>query len=151
MGGTITRAVCGIQLLLVLVAGVAFSQTSKPVQITFDEKAGRVDLKTGKVIPDFTLAERGSIQFFLGRLDHPDAFFNFYHDGFQTAKIEDVMSMEKIQEHFAIWRIYFKSGGKNTPRVQHQAISFIPIGTDGKKGERVYVLLKDLRRIDWSE
>ena len=151
MGSAFTRTFCGFLLLFVIMVGNTFPQETKQVKITFDDKAERVDLKTGKALPNYTHAERGSIQFFLGRLDHPDAFFNFYHDGFQTAKIEDVKSMEKTQEQFAIWRIYFKSGWKNTPRVQHQAISFIPIGADGKTGERVYVLLKDLRRIDWNE
>ena len=145
------RAAGFVLAMFMFTAVNVLAQDPKPVKIAFDEKLECIDLVTGKAVPRFTSAERGSVQFFLGRLDRPDRFFNFYHDGFQTAKIENVKCMKKTQEQFAIWRIYFNSGSKNTPRVQHQAVSFIPIGPDGKPGERVCVLLKCLTLIDWSE
>jgi len=124
----------------------------KPVRIAFDKKAARIDLVTGKEIPSYTLAQRGSIQFFLGRLDEPDGFVNFTHDGFRKAEIKDLRMMEKVQGQFAIWRLRYRSGTKNTPRIQHLAVSFIPLSDDTKETQRrVYVLLNDLELIDWGE
>ncbi len=124
--------------------------TPGSVRIEFDAGAKRLDILTGKTVPDVTNVERGSVRFHLSRLDTPDEFFNFYHDGLRRANISDLESMEKAQPRFAIWRLRFRSGSKNTPRVQHQAISFTPLGVDGKPGERVYMRLDDLRLIDWK-
>ena len=60
--------------------------------------------------------------------------------------------MEKVQGQFAIWRLTFSSGGINTPRIQHLAVSFIPLSRTSKEPEdRVYLLLDDLECIDWGE
>ena len=130
----------------------SLSADDKPVRIAFDKNAGRIDLITGKELPDYTLAERGSIQFFLGRLDEPDDFVNFTHDGFRKAQIKDLRMMEKVQGQFAIWRLRYRSGSKNTPRIQHLAVSFVPLSADTKETQRrVYVFLNDLELIDWGE
>ncbi len=142
----------GVAAILVMMCGVVVdAQTKDAVRIAFDDQAKRVDLRTGKTIPLCTLAERGSIRFYLNRLDRADEFFHFYHDGLRTARITDLEQMEKVQPRFAIWRIRFASGGKNTPRVQHKAVSFIPVTAEGKAGERVYLRLDDLKLIDWRE
>ncbi len=130
----------------------AFSADDKPVRIAFDQSSARIDLVTGKKLPDYTIAQRGSIQFFLGRLDEPDDFVCFTHDGFNKTDISSLGMMEKVQGEFAIWRLRYRSGSKNTPRIQDLAVSFIPLSADTKKPERrVFVLLNDLELIDWTE
>ena len=123
----------------------------KPVKIAFDERSKRIDLVTDKELPNYTLAKRGSVQFFLDRLDSPDDYFNFYHDGIRQAKIESLNLIEKVQEKFDIWRIRYKNGGKNSPRIHHKAVSFIPLNPDTKLPERrVYVMLEELNLIEWG-
>jgi hypothetical protein len=149
------RYTLGFILFVYGIAGIPApgvnAQSKTPVRIAFDVQAKRIDLRTGKEIPEVTRAERGSIRFYLNRLDTPDEFINFYHDGFRKVGIGDLERMEKVQKQFAIWRLRYKSGSKNTPRVQHKAISFIPVNTDGKTGERVYLRLDDLSLIDFRE
>ena len=123
-----------------------------PVKIAFDAKSPRNDLVTDRKLPDYTLAQRGSVRFFLGRLDEPLDYVTFFHDGVRTAKIEVLSLMEKVQPQFAIWRLRYKSGSKNTPRIHDLAVSFVPLSPETREPERrVYVLLKDLRLIDWGE
>jgi len=137
--------------LLTVVSGAVSAQEDSPVTITFDSKAERMDLVTGRQVPDYTLARRGSLQFFICRLDEPDDFVTFFHDGIRKAKVADLQSMEKVQEKFAVWRLRYKSGGKNTPRIHDLAVSFVPLSEETKKPERrVCVLLKDLTLIDWG-
>ena len=138
--------------IIMLVIGInSFAQGQSPVRIVFDENSKRIDLITDKKLPDYKFAQRGSIQFFMGRLDMPDDFVYFFHDGLRKAKIKDLYSIEKVQEQFAIWRLRYKSGGKNTPRIHHQAVSFIPLSPSTKEPERrVYVLLNDLHLIEWG-
>lgn len=139
-------------VLLYFCFQTSLSADDKPVRIAFDKKAGRIDLVTAKELPDYTLAQGGSIQFFLGRLDEPDDFVNFTHDGFRKAQIKDLRMMEKVQGQFAIWRLRYRSGSKNTPRIQHLAVSFIPLSADTKETQRrVYIFLNDLELIDWGE
>ena len=125
--------------------------TAKHVKIAFDEKSKRIDLVTGKELPDYKLAKRGSVQFFLDRLDEPDRFFNFFHDGIRQGKIESLNLIEKVQPQFSIWRLRYKNGGKNTPRLHHKAVSFIPINSrTDLPDRRVYVMLNDLKLIEWG-
>jgi len=121
-----------------------------PVRIAFDRSSKRIDLVTGLELPDYTLAKRGSVQLFRGRLDKPETAVTFFHDGVRTANISALALMEKVQQQFAIWRLRYKSGSKNTPRIHNLAVSFIPLekGTN-EPGRRVYVLLNDLTLIDW--
>jgi len=124
---------------------------STPVTIAFDEKSPRINLLTDQKLPNYTQAKRGSIQFFLDRLDTPDGHFNFFHDGIQQARIESLHLIEKVQEQFDVWRIRYKNGGKNSPRIHHKAVSFIPLNPATNLPEsRVHVLLEELQRIDWG-
>jgi hypothetical protein len=141
-----------IAVLIIITGTNAFAQDTLPVNIAFDKNSKRIDLITKKELPNYTKAQRGSIQFFLYRLDEPNDFFNYFHDGVQRATIKSLMRMEKVQPEFAVWRLRYKSGSKNTPRIHHQAISFIPISpTTGKAENRVYLMLNDLELIDWGK
>jgi len=141
-----------ITIILVLACINAYVQETTPVSIAFDKNSKRIDLITKKELPDYKQAKRGSIQFFLYRLDEPDDFINFFHDGVRQAKINSLRRIEKVQSQFAIWRLRYKSGSKNTPRIHHQSISFIPISpTTGEADRRVYLMLDDLELIDWGE
>ena len=126
----------------------AFAQSNTPVKIAFDDNSKRIDLITGKATPDYKSAQRGSFQFFLYKLDKPNDYFEFYHDGVRQAKLETLRSMEKVQPQFAIWRLNYKNGGKNTPRIHHLAVSFVPLNDQNKPERRVYFLLNDLKLID---
>jgi len=143
----------GFLIFLVLLAlSEASAQDNTTVLIEFDKQSQRIDLITGEKLPDFRYVERGSIRFFLNRLDKSDDFVYFTHDGLRKVQINRLKAMEKVQPKFAIWRLRYKSGSKNTPRIQHLAVSFIPLSTTGKNaGKRVYVLLNDLKLIDWGE
>ena len=129
----------------------AFSQNESAVRIAFDDKSERIDLITAENLPNYTLAQRGSIQFFLDRLDTPDKTLTFYHDGVQNVSYDALILIEKVQSEFSIWRLRYKNGSKNTPRIHHKAVSFVPVGADGKTGKRVHVLLDDLTLIEWGE
>ncbi len=140
-----------VSILFLLLCVNSFAQNTSPVNISFDENSKRIDLVTGKELPDYKYAKRGSVRFFLDRLDTPDDYFNFFHDGIRQAKIESLNLMEKVQQKFNIWRIRYKNGGKNTPRIHHKAVSFIPLSTATKEPERrVYVMLNDLKLIEWG-
>jgi hypothetical protein len=145
------RIALGLILFSLLIPGSIRAQSGAPVRVAFEKQAKRVDLRTGKVVPVISQAESGSIRFYLNRLDTPDEFINFYHDGFRRAGIGDLERMEKVQGQFAIWRLLYKSGSKNTPRVQHKAVSFVPVNPGGKPGERVYLRLDDLSLIDFGK
>jgi hypothetical protein len=129
----------------------AFSQNEAAVWIAFDEKSERIDLITAEKLPNYTLAQRGSIQFFLDRLDTPDKTLTFYHDGVRNVEYDALLLIEKVQPEFSIWRLRYKNGSKNTPRIHHKAVSFIPVGANGKAGKRVHVLLNDLTLIKWGK
>ncbi|MFC1540922.1 hypothetical protein ACFL50_00575 [Candidatus Latescibacterota bacterium] len=144
-----------ILLLLPILLGVSgeqvFSQNKSPVKIAFDENSERIDLITSNMLQNYTLAQRGSVRFFLDRLDTPDKTITFYHDGINNVSIDNLILIEKVQSEFSVWRLRYKNGTKNTPRIHHKAVSFIPIEPNGKAGERVYVLLDDLKLIEWGE
>ena len=141
-----------INIIFIITSINSFAQNESPVRIEFDINSKRTDLITGKKLPDYKFAKRGSIQFFLGRLDKPDYFVNYFHDGVRKADIKSLKSMEKVQPQFAVWRLNYKSGSKNTPRIHHLAVSFIPLSTSTKETERkIYILLNDLELIDWGD
>ena len=128
-----------------------FGQADKKVTIAFDEKSLRIDLLTGEKLPNYSQVQQGSLQFFLDRLDTPDRSITFYHDGIQNVSIDNLSRIEKVQSQFSIWRLIYKRGTKNTPRIHHKAVSFIPLNAKGEVQKRVYVLLDDLKLIDWGE
>ena len=147
-----TFLIAGLTTAFIVSAALTTVAQEKPVGIAFDTASKRVDLITGETLPDYTSAQRGSVQFFLGRLDQPNDYFDFFHDGVRQAKISDLFRMEKVQPQFAIWRLRYRSGSKNTPRIHHLAVSFIPLDpTTGQPAKRAYVLLNDLSLIDWDE
>ena len=137
--------------LIVISGGLAFAQSTADVKITFDEKSKRIDLVTGKQLPDYKLVQRGSFLFYLDRLDKPDTFFNFYHDGVNKAQQDQFEFIEKLQSQYDLWRFRYLNGSKNSPRIHHKAVSFIPISPSGQPEERVFVLMNDLKRIDWGK
>ena len=146
------RAICIVFILLATFAYVTkAAETDPPVKIAFDEKSERIDLLTKEALPDYTEARRGSVQFHHYKLDKPDRFVSFTHDGVRNVNIDDLRLMEKVQQRFAVWRLRYKSGRKNTPRIQHLAVSFVPLDENGKPGDRVYLLLNDLNSIAWEE
>jgi hypothetical protein len=141
-----------LPVILVLFSETLISaQSTEPVKITFNEKSKRVDLVTGKQLPDYKLVQRGSFLFYLDRLDKPDNFFNFYHDGVNKAQQDQFEFIENIQPQYDLWRFRYLNGSKNTPRIHHKAVSFIPISSSGQPEKRVFVLMNDLKRIDWGK
>jgi len=149
--------IAGIAAVLIMVICInSFAQNESSVRIEFDEDSNRIDLTTGRELPDYKHAQRGSLQFFLGRLDKPDDFIYYFHDGLRSVNIENMVLMQKMQPHFAIWALVMKSGQgfrglhpAYMPRVHHMAISFIPLNDSGETERRVYILLDDLKLIEW--
>ncbi len=126
-------------------------ENQSPVRIAFDKEARRIDLATGKQIPAYTSVVRESIRFHLNRLDKADEFFQFFHDGIRQAKGSELASIEKLQPQFSIWRLRYKNGSKNTPRIHHLAVSFAPLSLEtGKPERRVFLMLDELTIIDWG-
>ena len=150
--------IAGIATVLIMVVCInSFAQSESPVRIEFDENSNRIDLITGKELSDYKHAQRGTLQFFLGRLDKPDDFIYYFHDGLNRVDIENMALMKKMQPQFAIWALVMKSGQgfqglhpPYMPRVHHLAVSFIPLNDKGETERRVYLLLDDLRLIEWS-
>lgn len=145
-------------LIALVVCMVPFAHTAEkdtaPVFIEFEKTAQHVDIATGLDIPDFTRAQRGSFQFFMERLDVPEDFIRYFHDGRQRANVSVIKSMEKFNARCSQWRVRFNTRGESPqyiPRVYSLAVSFIPIdAATGEARRRVYVLLDDLRKIDWE-
>ncbi len=142
-----------ILLVLFAVTGVnVFAQSDTPVEIAFDENSERIDLITAKKLPDYKYVKRGSFQFFLDRLDSPDDYFNFYHDGINKGYPRNYDYIEKIEPQYDMWITITKNGGRNSPRIHHKAVSFIPLSLDDNKPERrVYILMNDLKLIKWGK
>ena len=125
------------------------------VRIEFDGDSKKVDLITDRELPDYKSAKRGSFQFFSGRLDEPEDFIRYFHDGNQMVKIENLLSMEKFQKSHGMWRLRFAKGRRASPqyipRVRTLVVSFIPVNPKtGETERRVYLLLNDLELIDWG-
>ncbi len=140
------------------IAGVltspAMPQNEKGVKVVFDQSAGRIDLKTGKPVPAHIMARPGSIKFHLGRLDTEDDFIYYLFDNLHAVRVADIAHMEKDQPEHAIWNVVWKNGQGLHPqvgiRIQHLAVSYEPILSGGKPGNRVYLPLSDLKRIEWE-
>lgn len=139
-----------VTVMLILLYSHSSSQNNAPVRIGFDKKSERIDLVTGKELPAYSKVQRGSIRFHLGRLDSPDDFVTFFHDGVRSTPIRNLKMMEKVQPKFAVWRLRYTTGSKNTPRIHHLAVSFVPLSlSTGEPLEKVYVKLNDLELIEW--
>jgi hypothetical protein len=138
------------------------AQSDDPVRIEFDYHSKRIDMVTGKALPNYTQAQRGSFQFFFGRLDTPDNFFWYYFDGRRNQYIDNVALMRKMQPQ-AVWAIFGTGGRYDSPgdktvrtnpitmaEIQHHAVSFIPLNPATKKPDpRVYVLIEDMNLIQF--
>ena len=149
--------------LLMFLSFHSFAETDPPVRIQFDEQSKRIDCVSGKKLPDYTLAQRGSFQFFFGRFDTPEKGFWYMFDGRGFQEIENLALIRKMPAigAWAIiggggWRRSKDSTIRTTPmnicEIMHHAVSFIPLNTATKKPEqRVYLLLDDMYMIQWKE
>jgi hypothetical protein len=124
-----------------------------------------VDIVTGRRLPNYTQAQRGSIQFFYGRLDTPENGFWYFFDGRRFQTIARTLFIRKLKST-GTWVIagtgrwgepdQTKSAAVPTAHpntnceIEHHAVSFIPLNPATHKPEsRVYVLLDDLELIQW--
>jgi len=145
----LTAAVC-----LSVTAGVLAADGESPVRIEFEKNSERIDIVTGKKLPDYRLAVRGSFRFFSGRLDEPEDYLIYCFEAPRKMPVERIRSMEKFQPSHSLWRLEI-AGRADSPqlisRVYSLAVSFVPLNGETKKpGRRVYVLLDELRLIDWE-
>jgi len=145
----LTAAVC-----LSVTAGFLIAGDGSPVRIEFEKNSKRIDMITGKKLPDYRLAVRGSFQFFSGRLDEPEDFVRYCFEAPRKMPVERLRSMEKFQPSHSMWRLKLTGRADSPqfiPRVYSLAVSFIPLNNETKKPEkRVYILLDELRMIDWE-
>ena len=152
-------------LLFPAFLGNSLSQDNSPVRISFDKDSKRVDIVTGKKLPNYKQAQRGSIQFFYGRLETPENGFWYYFDGRRFQPVERTLFVRKLKST-GTWVIggtsrwgepdQTKSAKVPTAHpntnciIEHHAVSFIPLNPTTQKPEpRVYVLLDDLELIQW--
>jgi hypothetical protein len=152
----ITSTTC---ILVMFILINLFAQDQSPVRILFDKNAKRIDIMTGKQIPNYTQAQRGSFQFFNGRLDKPENGFWYYYDGRFFQSIDTVAFIRNIKQ-LGCWIIALKDPNGKIPNehpeiwreIEHHAISFIPLNPTTKKPEsRVYVLLENMHLIQWAD
>jgi hypothetical protein len=151
-------------LLGLAYGGSSFDRNTSPVRISFDRDSKRTDIVTGKELPDYTRARRGSIQFFYGRLDTPEDGFWYFFDGRRFQPIERTLFMRKLKSTgtwviagTGRWGEPDQTNNTATPtahpnvncEVMHHAVSFIPLDAAGRPEPRVYVLLEDLELIQW--
>ena len=140
---------CAVMMLVI--NSLVFSQSETPVRLEFDEDAKKTDLLSGREVPEYQYAQRGSFQFFRDRMDTPDDFLHYSHDGIRKSYIKNMKYMIKIQKQFGVWTIMPKTSWKEPSPVHSRAVSFIPLSLSTKEPEeRVYILLDDLKLIDWE-
>lgn len=153
-------------IAVVLVTAVCINvpaQDQSPVRIVFDKNSQRIDIITSKQILNYIQAQRGSIQFYFGRLDTPEKGFWYMFDGRGFQEIENLALIRKMPS-IGAWAIIGGGGWRrskdstirtspmNICEIGHQAVSFIPLNPATKKPEhRVYLLLDDMYMIQWKE
>ncbi len=138
---------------------VSFAQGKTPVKIVFDRNAERIDLKSGKVLPDYTEAVRGSVEFFYSRLDKPEKGFWYFFDGRRFQQIER-LAMIRHMPGLGAWAVIGIRGSDpgdvqlnpmSICEIGHQAVSFVPLNPKtGKEDPRVYVKLVDVHMMQWQ-
>ncbi len=150
---------------LVPVFGTATAQDDSTVRISFERESKRIDIVTGKTLPNYTKAQRSSLQFFNGRLDKPENGFWYYFDGRRFQSADRTFFIRKLK-YIGTWVIagsgrwgeadqtksaIVPTAHPNTNcEIEHHAVSFIPLNpATGKADPRVYVLLEDLELIQW--
>ena len=130
---------------------LSFAQDVTPVSITFDESSERIDLKTGKQIPEYKYAAPGSVEMYLGRLDTPEKAVKYIRGGIMAHEFTTLNSMEKFQPKLDFWYFHFKNGRVQSGPVIQKAVSFIPLSlTDNTPQDRVYLLMYDIQAIVWE-
>jgi len=144
-----------VLVLALLYAAGASAQTTEAVKIVFEKDAARTDIVTGQQLPDYTSAQPGSFQFFMERIDKPEDFVRYFHDGRQTVNIDRLVSMEKFKQSHAQWRLKYRTGRNPSPqyipRVYSFAVSFVPLDpATGQPKDRVHVMLNEFALIDWG-
>ncbi len=126
-----------------------------PVGLEFEPDAARIDMVTGTTVPAVSFAVRGSIEFYSGRLDSPEDFVRYYHDGPRTVPAANLRSMEKFKRSHSQWRLRMttrRDSPQYIPRVYSLAVSFVPADEQGQPaGGRVHLPLDDLRLIEWEK
>jgi len=145
----------------------AFAQDQSPVRILFDTDSQRIDLMTGNQIPNYTQAQRGSIQFYLGRLDTPVDGVWYFFDGRRFININNLAYMRKMPS-LGGWVLHSAGGDirnpspaasttvpttheRNCVEVWQNAVSFIPLDSNGRPQPKVYVQLNDLELIQLTQ
>ena len=98
---SLLKIVCITALLIMLKCLYSFGEIESPVRIKFDRNSDRIDLITGKKIPEYKHAIKNSFSFFMERLDEPEEVIHYFHDGPRTVKIENLHSMEKFNKRYA--------------------------------------------------
>jgi len=146
-------------VLFMLVSMNSFAQdtNTSPVRIVFDNNSERIDIATGNQLPNYTQAQRGSFQFYEGRLDSPTDHLNYMFATMVSSDIKDILLIRKIHAQ-DVWGL---SGSGNILRyktliiadiVKVYSVSFIPLNpTTQKPDRRVYVLLEDMYLIQWGD
>ena len=150
-------------VLLMTLCFHSFAKSEPPVRIQFDKQSKRIDCVSGKELPNYTLAQRGSFQFFFGRFDTPDKGFWYMFDGRGFQEIENLALIRKMPS-LGAWAIIgggnwrrskdstIRTSPMNICEIFHHAVSFIPLNPSTKKPEpRVYLLLDDMYLIQWKE
>ncbi|MCE5250981.1 hypothetical protein LLG96_12245 [bacterium] len=150
----------GIYTVLFLMIGMnSFAQKTDttPVRILFDKNSERIDIVTGKQLPDYTQARRGSFQFYDKRLDSPTDQIQYMFSSMVSSNVKDIVLMRKIHSQ-NVWAL---SGSGDildlktiivADIVKEYAVSFIPLNpTTQKPDRRVYVLLQDMYLIQWAD
>ena len=146
-----------VPLLLISINSFTQDTNTSPVRIVFDNNSERIDIATGKQLPNYTQSQRGSFQFYDKRLDSPTDHINYMFSTMISSNVKDIVLMRKLHAQ-NVWGL---SGSGNilglktiiiTDIVKEYSISFIPLNPTTKKPDRrVYVLLQDLYLIQWAE
>ena len=157
--------IAGIAVILIMIVCMnTLAQDTSPVRIVFDKNSQRIDLMTGEQLPNYTQAQRGSIQFYLGRLDAPVDGFWYFFDGRRYKDVNNLIYMRKIPS-LGCWLItpglytdptQSAAGGipsdhnRENVEIMQNAVSFIPLDSNGRPQPKIYVLLDDLELIQWA-
>lgn len=132
---------------------------STPVRIVFDRNSRRIDILTGRQVPDYNQALRGSIRFLEGKLDTQVEKINYMFASMVHVNIENLILMRKLYDP-KIWALVSKSRGTiegldpvmSADVVKIYAVSFIPLNPSTKQPDaRVHVMLDDMYCIQWEE
>ena len=150
-------------VLILFICFNSLAKSESPVRIQFDENSKRIDIVTGKKLQKYTLAQRGSFQFFFGRLDTPEKGFWYFFDGRGFQNIENLALIRKMPP-LGGWAIIGGGGWRRTKdskiqtnpmnicEIGHHAVSFIPLNPATKKpDQRVHLLLDDIYMIQWKD